>query len=80
MILEIITPNKIIYEGEVNRVRIPGSKGTFEILTNHAPIISTLGKGTIRIIDENNRELTFSVNGGLVENKNNHIIVLLESA
>ncbi|MDD4225909.1 MAG: ATP synthase F1 subunit epsilon [Mariniphaga sp.] len=80
MVLEIITPNKIIYEGEVNRVRIPGSKGTFEILTNHAPIISTLGKGTIRIIDENNRELTFSVNGGLVENKNNHIIVLLESA
>jgi F-type H+-transporting ATPase subunit epsilon len=79
MFLEIITPDKKIYEGEVKRVRLPGSKGLFEILNNHAPIISTLEKGTIRIIEENGRRSTFEVNGGIVENKSNRIIVLLES-
>lgn len=79
MLLEIITPNKKIYEGEIKRIRLPGSKGLFEILNNHAPIISTLENGTIRIIDENDRRHTFTINGGIVENKNNHVIVLLES-
>jgi F-type H+-transporting ATPase subunit epsilon len=79
MFLEIITPDKKIYEGEVKRVRLPGSNGLFEILNNHAPIISTLEKGTIRIIEENGRRSTFEVNGGIVENKSNRIIVLLES-
>jgi F-type H+-transporting ATPase subunit epsilon len=79
MFLEIITPDKKIYEGEVKRVRLPGSNGLFEILNNHAPIISTLEKGAIRIIEENGRRSTFEVNGGIVENKSNRIIVLLES-
>jgi len=79
MFLEIITPDKKIYEGEVKRVRLPGSKGLFEILNNHAPIISTLEKGTIRIVEDDDRQRTFKVNGGLVENKRNRIIVLLES-
>ena len=79
MLLEIITPKKKIYRGEIKRVRLPGSKGLFEILNNHAPIISTLDMGTIRIIDENDKKITYTVNGGIVENKNNHIIVLLES-
>jgi F-type H+-transporting ATPase subunit epsilon len=79
MFLEIITPDKKIYEGEIKRVRLPGSKGLFEILKNHAPIISTLDEGIIRVIDENDRRLTFEVNGGIVENKNNTVIVLLES-
>jgi F-type H+-transporting ATPase subunit epsilon len=79
MLLEIITPQKKIYEGEIKRVRLPGSKGLFEILNNHAPIISTLTKGIIRIIDEKDKRITYTVNGGIVENKNNHIIILLES-
>lgn len=79
MRLEIITPDKTLYAGEIKRVRLPGSNGLFEILNNHAPIISTLEKGTIRIIDENDRRLTFAVTGGMVENKNNQVIVLLES-
>jgi F-type H+-transporting ATPase subunit epsilon len=79
MFLEIITPDKKIYEGEIKRVRLPGSKGLFEILKNHAPIISTLDEGIIRVIDENDRRLTFEVNGGIVENKDNTVIVLLES-
>jgi F-type H+-transporting ATPase subunit epsilon len=79
MFLEIITPEKKIYSDEVKRVRLPGSIGLFEILNNHAPIISTLEKGTIRVIDKDNIKLTFKVEGGIVENKNNRIIVLLES-
>jgi F-type H+-transporting ATPase subunit epsilon len=79
MRLEIITPNKTLYTGEIKRVRLPGTNGLFEILTNHAPIISTLEKGTIRIIEEDDRRLTFDITGGMVENKNNHVIVLLES-
>jgi F-type H+-transporting ATPase subunit epsilon len=80
MNLEIITPDKKLYHDEVKRVRLPGSSGLFEILNNHAPIISTLEKGTIRIIDKDNKKITFEVNGGIVENKENNIIVLLEKA
>lgn len=79
MYLEIITPDKKIFEGEVNLIQLPGSKGAFEILKNHAPIISTLDKGTIKIQDMNNKEQLFEVDGGVVENKSNKIIVLVES-
>ncbi|MDX1284169.1 MAG: ATP synthase F1 subunit epsilon [Draconibacterium sp.] len=79
MYLEIITPDKKIFEGEVNSVQLPGSKGGFEILKNHAPIISTLEKGVIKIKDANNNEKLFEVDGGVVENKANKIIVLVES-
>jgi F-type H+-transporting ATPase subunit epsilon len=79
MFLEIISPDKLIYKGNVKRVRLPGSKGLFEILKNHAPIISTLDKGVIRIIDEKDTKITFKVEGGIVENKANKIIILVES-
>lgn len=79
MFLEIITPDKKIYEGEIKRIRLPGSMGLFEILKNHAPIISTLGRGIIRVIDEKDRRHTWEIKGGIVENKDNTIIVLLES-
>lgn len=79
MYLEIITPDKKIFEGEVKLIQLPGSKGAFEMLKNHAPIISTLEKGTIKIEDENNNEKLFEINGGVVENKANKIIVLVES-
>jgi F-type H+-transporting ATPase subunit epsilon len=79
MLLEIITPDKRIYSGKVKLVRLPGTKGAFEILKNHAPIISSLEKGTIKVIEENGQELLFEVDGGVVENKDNKIIVLAES-
>jgi len=80
MFLEIITPDKKVYQGEVKMIQLPGSKGGFELLNNHAPILSTLDKGTIRIIDENDVEKLFEVDGGVIENKANKIIVLVESA
>ncbi len=79
MYLEIVTPDKKVFEGEVKLIQLPGSKGGFEILTNHAPIISTLEKGTIKVQDKNGKELLFEVNGGVIENKSNKIIVLVES-
>lgn len=80
MHLEIITPDKKVFEGEVKLIKLPGTKGTFEILNNHAPILSTLEKGTIKIQDENGKELFFEVDGGVIENKSNKIIVLIETA
>ncbi len=79
MYLEIVTPDKKVFEGEVKLVQLPGSKGGFEILTNHAPIISTLNKGTIKVQDMNDKEHLFEVSGGVIENKSNKIIVLVES-
>ncbi|MGE0562430.1 MAG: ATP synthase F1 subunit epsilon [Flavobacteriales bacterium] len=77
MHLEIITPEKNIYSGEVSLVNLPGSDGSFGILENHAPIISTLKAGTIKVV-ENDKELFFEVKGGVIEMSNNSIIVLAE--
>jgi len=79
MYLEIITPDKKVFEGKVKLIQVPGSKGAFEILKNHAPIISTLDKGTIKIKDNNDQEQFFEIDGGVIENKANKIIVLVES-
>lgn len=79
MLLEIITPDKRIYSGEVTSVQLPGSLGSFAILKNHAPIISTLEKGKIKVLEQSGETLFFEVEGGIVENKDNKIIVLLES-
>jgi F-type H+-transporting ATPase subunit epsilon len=80
MYLEIITPDKKVFEGEVNLVQLPGSKGSFTILKNHAPIISTLDKGTIKVLDDSGKEHLFNVTGGVIENLANKVVVLVESA
>jgi len=79
MLLEIITPDKRIYSGEVKLVQLPGTVGSFEVLNNHAPIISTLEKGKIKVVEDNGQILYFEVEGGIVENKDNKIVVLVES-
>ena len=77
-ILEIITPEKKAFEGEVTSVKFPGIAGGFEILNNHAPIISALAKGDIRIITADNKTETLAINGGVIEMQNNKIIVLAD--
>jgi F-type H+-transporting ATPase subunit epsilon len=79
MILEIITPDKKVYSGLVKLVQLPGTNGLFEIMNHHAPIISTLDKGKIKVEEESGQVLFFDVDGGIVENKDNKIIVLAES-
>ena len=76
MKLEIITPETELFNGEVKSVKLPGSTGEFEILKNHAPIISTLNKGDIRIITSEQDSKKISINGGVIELQNNKIIVL----
>jgi F-type H+-transporting ATPase subunit epsilon len=78
MTVEIITPEKKLFEGEISMVKVPGAKGSFQMLNMHAPIVSTLDKGEVVIREMNDNELKFSVNGGLVECKNNKIVILVE--
>ncbi len=78
MYLEIVTPDKKIYTGEINLIQLPGTKGSFAILKNHAPIISTLEKGKIKVIDSNNKEASYEILDGVVEVEDNNIIVLVE--
>jgi len=79
MLLEIIAPDHAVYTGEVDLVQVPGSKGSFQILRNHAPIISTLEKGRIKIVDQKGATTFFDVDGGIIEVKHNKIIVLAET-
>ena len=76
MYLEIISPDKVLYSGNVKYVKVPGSKGSFGILKNHAAVISTLDKGVVKITNENDKEENLEVSGGVVEVLNNNIIIL----
>ena len=78
MLLEIITPETKVFEGEVKSVQLPGINGKFEILNNHAPIISTLTAGQIRIVNSDDQRELFNINGGVIEMQNNNIIVLAD--
>ncbi|RMG83364.1 MAG: ATP synthase F1 subunit epsilon [Bacteroidetes bacterium] len=78
MLLEIISPDKKIYSGEVTSASFPGTEGSFGILKNHAPMVSTLKEGMIKIATTDNKEETFEINGGVVQVLNNRIIVLVE--
>jgi len=77
MKLTIITPDKLAYEGEVTAVTVPGTAGSFQILKDHAAIVSTLEDGKV-IIKANNGEQLMTIKGGVVEAKDNNIIILAE--
>jgi F-type H+-transporting ATPase subunit epsilon len=79
MKIEIITPDKKVFDGEIKSVRVPGKKGSFQVLKDHAPIISTLENGIVRMIDMENNELTFNISGGVIEVKANNVILLADS-
>jgi F-type H+-transporting ATPase subunit epsilon len=79
MYLEIITPDKKVFEGEVKSVQVPGANGRFQMLNNHAAIISTLVKGQVKIKTSEGEEIV-EVNGGVVEMRNNKVIILPEGA
>ena len=78
MKLEILTPEEKLFTGEVYSVQVPGSNGRFQMLNKHAPIVSSLKKGTVKIIDDKKKELLIEVNNGIIEMKNNKIIILAE--
>jgi F-type H+-transporting ATPase subunit epsilon len=76
---EIITPDRKIFDGEIKSIRVPGKKGSFQVLKDHAPIISTLENGTVFIVDLDGNETRYEINGGVIEVKMNKIILLAES-
>jgi F-type H+-transporting ATPase subunit epsilon len=76
--IEIITPDKTVFDGEVKTVRVPGKKGSFQVLSDHAPIVSTLDKGPIIIVGLDDSEMIFEADGGVVELRKNKIILLVE--
>ena len=91
MILEIISPEKIIFTGEVESVAVPGVNGEFEMLNNHAAIVSNLKKGAIKvygniilddiqkeIFEKGDRGYLLDINSGTVEMKNNKVTALVE--
>lgn len=78
MHLEILTPDKQLFEGEVSLVRLPGILGSFEILTDHAPMLSALGEGKIKVRDTEGRNLMIDVKGGFVEVAENVVKVLID--
>ena len=78
MRIEIITPDKKIYEGDIKSVRVPGKKGSFQVLKDHAPIISTLDAGSVIMVDQQGNEKIIEVTGGVIEVKANRIILLAD--
>ena len=80
MKVEILTLENILLSEEVKSVIVPGKSGQFEILNTHAPVISLLNEGTIKVTDMNDEKKDFQIIGGSVEMSNNKITILAETA
>lgn len=93
MILEIVSPEAKLFSGEVTSVSVPGVNGSFQMLNNHAPIVSILGIGTIKIESNhfdfgkdvaekftriNDKNYSIGINSGTIEMKDNKVIVLVD--
>jgi F-type H+-transporting ATPase subunit epsilon len=79
MKIEIITPDRKVYSGDIKSIRVPGKKGSFQILKDHAPIVSTLENGPVIMVDQAGNETIYDISGGVIEAKMNTIILLAES-
>jgi F-type H+-transporting ATPase subunit epsilon len=77
MHLEIITPDKKVFAGEVSEASFPGADGSFQVLKNHAPLVSALAKGPISFTTPVGKQ-SVEVDGGVVEVNDNKIMVLAE--
>jgi F-type H+-transporting ATPase subunit epsilon len=80
MHLEILTPEKKFFSAEVYGVQLPGISGKFEVLDKHAPIVSALGKGVLKVLKDKTATQNFAISGGFVEVIDNTVTVLAESA
>ena len=81
MNLEILTPEKKLFSGEVYGVQMPGISGSFEVLEKHAPLVSALKAGRIKVLkDKQNHFSFFEIQSGFVEVLNNKVTVLVEGA
>ena len=81
MELEILTPTGKLFSGTVYGVQLPGISGSFEILEKHAPLVSALGNGNIKVLNDKsgNNNTNYTIKGGFIEVLNNKCVVLVES-
>ncbi len=78
--IDIVTPQRVIYSGVGESISVPGTKGPFQVLHNHAPIVSSLDVGAIKIMNEDQTETHFATDGGFVEVLKNKVSVIVETA
>lgn len=78
--LDIVTPTKIVFSGEVQSFSAPGVVGGFQVLVNHAPLLSSIKAGQVKIIDKTGKESHYATSGGFVEVNANKVIFLAETA
>jgi len=79
LLLEIVTPEKLAYSDEVDSVQLPGSEGELGVLPHHAPLISTLGAGELRL-RKAGREESFAIVGGFLQVLPDKVVVMAETA
>ena len=80
MILEILTPEQKIFSGDVYGVQLPGIVGLFEVLDKHAPMVSALKEGRLKILKDKTQTASYNIKSGFVEVLNNKTTVLVEGA
>ena len=78
MNLIILTPGQEVYNDEIKSVKVPGTSGQFEVLNGHAPIVSSLEEGGVRIIEANGEKKTFQIEKGFIEVINNEVSILAQ--
>lgn len=80
MILEILTPESKVFSGDVYGVQLPGISGMFEVLEKHAPMVSALKNGNLKILSDKNATSSYAIQSGFMEVLNNKVTVLVEGA
>jgi F-type H+-transporting ATPase subunit epsilon len=80
MHLEILTPERKLFSDEVYGVQLPGISGSFEVLDKHAPLVSALKSGRIKVLNDKNQSTLFEIRSGFVEVISNQVTVLVEGA
>lgn len=79
MKLEILTPEESVYKGDIKSLKVPGKKGAFQVLKDHAAIVSTLVEGLVSVTDKKGEVSDFLIEGGVMEVHQNTLILLAES-
>jgi len=78
--LQIVTPNRVVFQGDATSLSAPGVQGGFQVLSNHAPLLSSLEVGELRVKGVDGRDSAYATSGGFVEVKDNTVVVLAETA
>lgn len=78
--LEIVTPERVVYSGQVTSLQVPGSEGSFGVLTGHMPLLTSLQMGALRFAEEGGGEVQMAVSGGFTEVGREQVTVLAETA